>query len=291
MSAIISRSVAIAAHTLGSGGVPVIADGSGTDADPALAVLRALAETIERYSAGFWGHSLATCVLERAATVPEIVAKRVSDGLPVNVPADTIFLPYPRSRAAQDSVGLAAGRNLVSARRRALAERIERDVLWDALSGRQAPVGVRRVADDLWLCDFEGLLNHHVVCMLRLSPARRPFLTLGFGCSTSAATAADKARMEETYVRAEVLNASTAGLSQARSPLDRLLWSCANDPTTAETTARSFASTSANTQPRLRKYAWVEVTVPEARALGMRVIRVVGTGLGVPPLTDRADGL
>ena len=269
----------VSARTIGSGGVPVVADGSGSDVSPALAALRAIAESMERYSAGFWGYSRATCVMN-AEHAESVMANSVIDRSPIKVPASSVFMPYPLSTDVQDSVGLAAGRNLAAAQSRALAERIERDTFWEALARRQSPAQVHQSGDGLRLCDFTGLLDHHVIIFLRYSPAQRPFLTLGLGCSTNLAHATEKAQMEESHVRASVLGALEGCVSPGRSPLDRLLWSCANDRTTADITARALASRGPNTRPSGRQYASVEITVPEARALGMRVVRVVRLGSG-----------
>jgi YcaO cyclodehydratase, ATP-ad Mg2+-binding len=262
------------ARTIGTGGVPVVADGSGSDVSPALAALRAIAESMERYSAGFWGYSRTTSVVN-AEDPGSVMANSVVDDSPVMVPAPSVFIPYPLSTAVQDSVGLAAGRNLAAAQSRALAERIERDTFWDALADRQSAAQVEQVADGLLQCDFTGLLSHHVIILLRYSPAQRPFLTLGLGCSTNVAHATEKAHMEESHVRASVSGALGESLSSGRSRLDRLLWSCANDRTAAAMTVRTLASNGPNTQPGSREYASLEITVPEARALGLHVVRVV----------------
>lgn len=280
------------APTPGTGGRPVLAHGSGRAGDGTGAELRAVAESVERYCAGFWNHSAATRLSGDGAdaTVTGHLVGRDDPGdvahpsAPVALPAHAVFLPYPASPTTQDSVGLAAGRSASQARRLALAEAIERRSFWQAVAGRARPVPPGTpcgaspgagAARDSEVLVWAGDLDHVVACVIRRAPVP-PFVTLGLGCATTPGSAVAKARSEGHHVTARLREVCAGGEGPpVGSRMDELLWLLATDMTAGLEVLASLRRRDSVAPEPPTDYAAVDLTTRDVATAGWAVARVV----------------
>lgn len=279
---VVARSVA--ARTRGTDGTEVFAPGTGRGPDAGTALGRAVHESLERYSAAFWGHSPATTPLGGGPTAV-LPARRVtrggSDGDDVvHVPAHQVFLPFPGAPGEQDSAGLSADQDLWTATARAVAEQVERRVFALAVSPRTHGVRARTrlTGDGVRRLTWATRRGHAVVCVVATSPTP-PFLTLGLGCATSEDDAHEKAGREHRHVVEQVAAALASGAdpSDHRSQLDRMLWRVATDRRAAAAVLARLSRpgrADAELDPE-RDLAVVEVTTPDVAATGVHVVRAV----------------
>jgi hypothetical protein len=233
------HAVARGSRLVGSGGVRVLADGRGAADTDRAARLVAVAEAVERYAAGWWNHSPETRVEDG-----RVDAVRLTDGAPVAVGAERVFLPYPASAAMQDSVGLAAAESYADAVRRAMAEVIERDTFWAAMEGHAEPDSVAAGPGGLTVVWRAGH-GHLVACVATYSDAT-PHMTLGLG--------------------AEI------GVGAGR--FDGLVTRLAGDRAFGAAVSARLSRGSARPEPA-SDFAAVDLTTADVRAVGIAVARVV----------------
>lgn len=255
----------------GTSGALVFANGSATDLDPEAAARRAVAEALERYSAGFWDENRLVGRGRQSVTGFDCAT-----GDPVLVPAAQVFLPFDGTTSG-DSSGLAAGSTLGEATERALAERIERDVAEPFFSeiseasgpsyGHQIMIG-REMGHEVWLSVRRA--------------ENPPFLAIGLGAHTLREVARAKSDSESLHVAAHM--ALLAG-QRENIPDNDIGWlesavlrHAFNREAGKHLLSRVASKTSLYesrvlTAPRRR--AVVEVTVPDVAAFGLRVVRVI----------------
>lgn len=252
----------------GTSGAFVAAIGSATDRDDGVAARRAVAEALERYSAGFWDSGR----LVQESRGSFVTGFDCISGAPIFVPAAKVFLPFDLN-ALNEAAGLAAGKTIADATARALAERIERDVarpffegLCDAatpLENGQAMLGSES-GHEVWLTVRFGEMF--------------PYASIGLGAHRNRAAARNKSSDEAVHVAAHM--ALVNGALSTRSPdvgwLDSALLQLAFDP---ESAVRLHSRLTHPKIPPLditwRRRASVDVTTADVAAFGLRVARVV----------------
>lgn len=258
------HAVARGSRLVGSGGVRVLADGRGAADTDRAARLVAVAEAVERYAAGWWNHSPETRVEDG-----RVDAVRLTDGAPVAVGAERVFLPYPASAAMQDSVGLAAAESYADAVRRAMAEVIERDTFWAAMEGHAEPDSVAAGPGGLTVVWRAGH-GHLVACVATYSDAT-PHMTLGLGAALTPSEAIAKARREDRLVRG-ALALPEIGVGAGR--FDGLVTRLAGDRAFGAAVSARLSRGSARPEPA-SDFAAVDLTTADVRAVGIAVARVV----------------
>jgi hypothetical protein len=249
------HAVARGSRLVGSGGVRVLADGRGAADTDRAARLVAVAEAVERYAAGWWNHNPETRVEDG-----RVDAVRLTDGAPVAVGAERVFLPYPASAAMQDSVGLAAAESYADAVRRAMAEVIEGHA--EPESDAAGPGGLTVV----WRAGH----GHLVACVATYSDAT-PHMTLGLGAALTSSEAMAKARREDRLVRG-ALALPEIGVGAGR--FDGLVTRLAGDRAFGAAVSARLSRGSARPEPA-SDFAAVDLTTADVRAMGIAVARVV----------------
>lgn len=275
-------------RTPGTSGLTVLAGGCGRGPTASAAELRAVAESVERYCAGFWNHSESTRLLgsgsgatvlgQVLATAPGGEGVRPS-GARVPVPAHMVFLPYPGSPTVQESVGLAAGSSFQRALEGALAEQVERQSFWEAANGEVTEIWRDRAAG-AEIYGWSADLGFTVACAIRRRPTP-PFVTLGLGCSPDRQQALDKALSERRHVEAALRRAVQEDLGLVpKSKMDEMLWRLATDVYAGDKLLRSLARPHAvatvSTQP---VYVSIDLTTQDVAMMNWAVVRVIA----IPP--------
>jgi hypothetical protein len=282
--------VAEGAPLTGTSGLPVLAQGTATASDRAVARRLAIVEALERYAAGFWQES----DLRLVGAVPMVEASRHDDGARVWVPASRVYLPFDEANAGGSSgaSGLAAGSSLADATDRAVAERVERNVIGRFLDG---DVGTRRLpapADDVPDADLHAgaidvllaCAQGHYVCAALVAGGREvPHATIGFGAARRLEQALAKARAERLHVEAHMRR--LAGEKPVRLPaeastVDRLVHGLAFGSPDALLRAAGLAAAPFLRRPPTlrgdtRGLAIVDVTTSDLRRFGLSVVRAV----------------
>ncbi len=287
--------VALGASTLGSGGVPVLATGRGTSANPLTASAGALMEALEHYAAGFWP-SLAKPedVADETRFPDEDIPHRqydwtpglrARDGAPIWVPAHQVYIPFPdhpcRDRQ-QHSSGLAAGRTPRGAAARAIAECVERKLVHEVLSNGAAFEWARGDDDGTVLAGMGVCSEHYVVgCFSRRSDT--PFVSMGFGSARGLDEAIEKSRREEVHVRSHMLmiRGSETNLNLASlTTMDALVVRGAFDSVYADGLWQRLMTTPAKTGTPSRAapevdIGVVDITPSDLAVIGVHVARAI----------------
>lgn len=292
---------------VGGAGLALHAHGTATASDPKRAYRLAVFEALEHHAAGVW--QAADLAHEAPAqgrvlgSGPWVRAQGLVTGEPVWVPAGRVYMPFPDGQGGYQghSDGLACGLSVHDARRRAVAELLERrvvDRLWshlapwavaDALCSRQTDAGVERI----WQGVIARPMGHSVALCLQASEAGPPYGWVGFGCDADDTSALAKAQREAVHVLAHMrrLVARPDGLHAleahaALSTMDRRVLALAFEPGLAQRwllCLRAWAMQWDAPDPvpeesaggYARHLAWRDITPPDVRRLGLSVVRAV----------------
>lgn len=270
--------VAEGAATCGMAGAVLPVRGSATAADPATARRHAISEALERYAVGFWAEDS----LLGPASDPVVPAMLIANGKTVQVPARCIFQPF-RDGASEplDASGLAAGATAAEATDRAVAERVERNVIADLLVGSGTARRLPGRFDQIELV-LAHSQDRYVCASLRAGAATPPHATIGFGAARRLDEALAKAQAERFHVEAHMRNLARKPFVSTSicSAVDRLVHALAfGGPLGTALLAQILnAPILEGRIPQVaerKSIAVVDVTTPDLRRFGIIVMRAV----------------